>query len=78
MSNHWVILGHACREDGVDEARWIVIHTQKSFFTPAAVHVYSRDKEALPEETRKMLVADLARWKDLEDLVKNMFAVEQQ
>ena len=78
VSNHWEILGHACAEDGVDVARWIVIHTQKSFFTPAAVHVYSRDKEALPEETRKMLVACLARWKDLKDLVENMFAVEQQ
>ena len=77
VSNHWEILGHACGEGG-EVGRWMVIHTQKSFFTPAAVHVYSRDNQSLPDETRKMLVTALAQWKDLTDLVEKMFAVEQQ
>ena len=83
-SNRWEILGHASGGGGVGGGggggvgRWIVIYTHKSIFTPAAVHVYSRDKEMLPEETRKMLVATLAGWKDLRDLVENMLAVQQQ
>ena len=78
VSNHWEILAHGSGVGGDEGGRWIVIHTQKSFFAPAAVHVYSRDKEVLPEETLKMLVAALAQWNDLNELVENMFQVEQQ
>ncbi len=77
VSNHWEILGHGCREGGGDAGRWIVIHTQKSFFTPAAVHVYSRSKKALPEETKEMLKAALAQLQELKGLVEDVFQVQQ-
>lgn len=55
----------------------MVIHTQKSLFTPAAIHVYSRNKEALPSETLKMLMVALAQGQALKDLLENMFQVQQ-
>ncbi|KAM0802920.1 hypothetical protein BDR22DRAFT_100790 [Usnea florida] len=77
VNNHWEVLGHDCRA-GDDARRWIVIHTGKSFFAPAAIHVYSRDKEELPEETRKTLVTALAQSQDLKGLAEDLFRVQQE
>lgn len=77
VRNHWEILGHASYEGG-DEASWIVVHTQKSFFTPAAIHVYSRKKEALTEATWQTLKATLEERQELKDLVVNVFQVQQE
>ena len=74
VSNHWEILGYGGGEEG---GCWMVIFTHKSFFAPAAVHVYSRGKEALGEETRKALMGALARRRDLKDLVGSVFLVQQ-
>ena len=75
VSSQWKILGHDSLEAG--GGWWMAIHTQKSLFTPAAIHLYSRNKEALPEETQKMLIAALTQCQDLNDLVENMFPVRQ-
>ena len=75
VSNHWEILGYGSGESG-DEGWWILIHTQKSFFTPAAVHVYSRNQKALPEKTRRSLMSTLAQRQDLKELVESTFEVQ--
>lgn len=75
VSNHWEILGYGSGESG-HEGWWIVIHTQKSFFTPAAVHVYSRSQKALPEKTRRSLMSALAQRRDLKELVESTFEIQ--
>ena len=73
VSNHWEILGHGNHEAG----DWIAIHTQKSFFAPAAIHVYSRVKDALPEEIKDTLTATLMQHQDLKALIECLFRVRQ-
>ena len=75
VSNHWEILGYGSGESG-DEGRWMVIHTRKSFFTPAAIHVYSKSQKALTEETRRSLMSTLAKHQGLKELVESTFEVQ--
>ncbi len=75
VSNNWEILGLGSGEIGNEEG-WIVIQTQRSFFTPAAIHVYSRKKEQLPEDMWGNLKAALMEREDLKDLVQSMFDVQ--
>lgn len=75
VSNHWEVLGHGDLGAGEKEC-WIVIHTQKSFFTPAAIHVYSRSREPLSEDVLKPLMAALAQHLNLRDLIGNMYQIQ--
>ena len=75
VSNHWEILSYGNDQDGGVE--WMVIYTEKSFFTPAAVHVYSRKQSKLPEAARDGLVNVLVERQHLKALVEGMYEVQQ-
>ena len=76
VSNHWEVLAHGSFEgrDGID---WILIYSGKTFFAPAAVHVYSRAKRALATDVRRRLEDALVGRQDMRGLVETMFEAEQ-
>ncbi|KAL9009987.1 MAG: hypothetical protein Q9173_005037 [Seirophora scorigena] len=71
VSNHWKILAYG--PGGGEEMEWLLIHTEKSFFTPAAVHVYSRVKTALPRFVKDALVDALVDSRDLRILLEGVY-----
>jgi len=75
VSNHWEVLAHEPLQ-GRDRAEWIVIHTGKSLFAPAAVHVYSRTQKALAKDVRDDLTKALAEHQDLKETLETMVDVQ--
>ena len=75
VSNHWEVLAHDL--DGLDGRVWMVIHTEKSFFAPEAVHVYSRIKTTLSSDLREGLQKDLMGRQGIANLLRNMYDVRQ-
>ena len=75
-SSYWEILGYGETEDG---QQWMVVHAQKSVFTPAVINVYTRRKEGLSEEVRKSIETALEGFKHepLTALVKSLYVVRQ-
>ena len=76
VSNRWEVLAHGSFES-CDRVEWILIHTGKSLFAPAAVHVYSRAKHMLAKDTRRELENTLGGRQDLKGLLEAMFEVQQ-
>ena len=78
VSNHWDVLGHnAISPEGGQKIEWFVIHTKKSFFTPAANHIYSRRKEAPAEGIRESLLNAFTERQEFKGLLECMFKVQQ-
>ena len=77
VSNHWDVLGHNAisPEDG-QKIEWFVIHTKKSFFTPAAIHIYSRRKQAPAEGVRESLLDAFTEHQELKCLLGCMFKIQ--
>ena len=75
VSNHWEVLAHDL--DGLDGRVWMVIYTEKSFFAPEAVHVYSRVKTALSSDLREGLTKALMGRQGTAELLRNMYDVLQ-
>lgn len=76
-ASHWEILGHGALPD--DGGQWLVVHAQKSIFTPAVLNVYTRAKEGLPEDVRAGIEDALRELgiEDLRTLVGSMYSVPQ-
>ncbi|KAL8918022.1 MAG: hypothetical protein Q9208_007620 [Pyrenodesmia sp. 3 TL-2023] len=75
VSNHLEIIGHGLGDRSGME--WIMIHTERSFFAPAAIHVYSRVKAALPESVKARFMDTLVESPHIKALLGDMYEVQQ-
>ena len=75
--SHWEILGHGERGDC---GQWMVVHAQKSIFSPAAINVYTREKHGLPEAMLKSIKVALEGFGQdiLRALVESMYSVQHE
>lgn len=73
-SSHWEILGHGSLPNG---GNWLVIHAQKSIFTPAVINVYTRFKNDMSEDLRTGIEGALKNLEidDIQDLIGTMYSV---
>lgn len=76
VTSHWEILGHGELQD---HGQWIMVHAQKSVFTPAVINVYTRKKEGLPEAMRKGIEVAVGEFghEDLQALMRGLYSVPQ-